>query len=73
MSIKEVPLDRPHGVGVSAVVVDDGHVIVANVSLVELRVRLRAGHEHGRVVDHLHHIVLPHVVELSIIPRVQTT
>ena len=75
MSVDELTLDRAHPVLISAVIVNYGHIIIANVPLllVELRVRVVEWHEGGGVVDHLHGVVLPHKVELAIVPWVETT
>ena len=39
----------------------------------ELRVGLGAGHEGGRMVHHMHGIVLPDIVEVTIIPWFKTS
>ena len=74
MSVDELSLDGAHFVVLPAVVVDDGHVVVTNVSLllVELRISLIVGHQGGRMINHLHGIVLPHDVEGPVLPVVQT-
>ena len=74
VSVDELSLDGSHLVVLPAVVVDDGHVVVTNVSLllVELRVSLVVWHQRGRVVNHLHGVVLPDDVEGPVLPVVET-
>lgn len=75
VSVDKLPLDRAHAVLVSTVIVNNGNIVIANVPLllVVLGVRVVGGHEGGGVVDHLHGVILPHNVELTVIPGVQTS
>lgn len=75
MSVDKLPLDRAHAVLVSTVIVNNGNIVIANVPLllVELGVRVVGGHEGGGVVDHLHGVILPNNVELTVISGVQTS
>ena len=51
-----------------AVVVDDGHEVVADVPLLlgALGVAVPVGHHGGHVEHHLHHVVLPQVGEVAV-------
>ena len=55
MSIDELAPDSARGVFVSSIIVDDGHVVIADVSLllVELNIRRTGGHQGGCVRHHL--------------------
>ena len=55
MSIDELTPDSARGVFVSSIIVDDGHVVIADVSLllVELNIRRTGGHQGGGVVHNL--------------------